>query len=98
VLKIDRSFVRSIDNDLESREIARLIVKLAHHLDLKAIAEGVETQGQRAYLEQLGCEFGQGYLFSQPADWKTIERLLASGSRELSRSTADADPRPVPTT
>jgi len=55
VLKIDKSFITGIEQNIESREIARLIVMLAHHLQLKVIAEGVETLQQRAYLEQFGC-------------------------------------------
>jgi PAS domain S-box-containing protein len=78
VLKIDRSFVRGIDNDAESREIARLIVTLAHHIDLKVIAEGIETRAQQAYLEQFGCEFGQGYLYSPPVDHVALQKLLVS--------------------
>jgi PAS domain S-box-containing protein len=78
VLKIDRSFIRGIAQDAESREIARLIVTLAHHLDLKVVAEGIETRSQLTYLEQLGCEFGQGYLFSRPVDEAALEKLLAS--------------------
>jgi EAL domain-containing protein (putative c-di-GMP-specific phosphodiesterase class I) len=76
VLKIDRSFITGIEADSESREIARLIITLAHHLHLKVIAEGVETAAQRSYLEQFGCEYGQGYLFSQPVDHEAIQALL----------------------
>lgn len=76
VLKIDRSFITGIEQNIESREIARLIVMLAHHLQLKVIAEGVETPQQRAYLEQFGCEYGQGYLFSEPVDRDAIQTLL----------------------
>jgi PAS domain S-box-containing protein len=83
VLKIDRSFVRGIEHDVESREIARLIVTLAHHLNLRVIAEGIETPGQMAYLEQFGCEFGQGYLYSRPVDHVMIEKLLASAPAPL---------------
>jgi predicted signal transduction protein with EAL and GGDEF domain len=80
VLKIDRSFVRGIENDVESREIARLIVTLARHLNLKVIAEGIETPGQQAYLEQFGCEFGQGYFYSPPVDRDTLQKLLTTAS------------------
>ncbi len=79
VLKIDRSFVRGIEQDIESREIARLIVALAHHLDLKVIAEGIETPGQRAYLEGFSCEFGQGYLYAPPVDRDAFQKLLVDG-------------------
>jgi EAL domain-containing protein (putative c-di-GMP-specific phosphodiesterase class I) len=83
VLKIDRSFVRGIEQDGESREIARLIVTLAHHLDLKVVAEGIETRNQLTCREQFGCEFGQGYLFSRPVDKAALEKLLASASYNL---------------
>ncbi|MGD0964651.1 MAG: EAL domain-containing protein [Candidatus Acidiferrales bacterium] len=84
VLKIDRSFVRNIEHDGESREIVQLIVTLAHHLNLKVIAEGIETPGQCAYLKQFGCEFGQGYLYSRPVDQAALQALLASVPRESS--------------
>jgi PAS domain S-box-containing protein len=81
VLKIDRSFITGIEDDVESREIAQLIVHLAHHLHLKVIAEGIETSGQRTYLQQFGCEYGQGYLFSEPVGRLSIESLAAIGFR-----------------
>jgi PAS domain S-box-containing protein len=83
VLKIDRSFIRGIEQDGESREIARLIVTLAHHLDLKVVAEGIETRSQLICLAEFGCEFGQGYLFSRPVDEPALEKLLASASYNL---------------
>ncbi len=97
VLKIDQSFTRGIERDLESREIARLIVMLAHHLDLKVIAEGIETPGQHAYLEQSGCEFGQGYLFSPPVDGVALQRLLAAPAapREAEESAVNVGARPT---
>jgi PAS domain S-box-containing protein len=89
VLKIDRSFIRGIEQDVESREIARLIVTLAHHLDLKVIAEGVETPGQQTYLEQFGCEFGQGYLYSPPVNADEFEKLLLRARRGSEESALD---------
>jgi PAS domain S-box-containing protein len=79
-VKIDRSFITSIEEDGESREIARLIVTLAHHLQLEVIAEGVETVGQRAYLLQFGCEYGQGYLFSHPVNHEAIQSWLRAAA------------------
>jgi PAS domain S-box-containing protein len=78
MLKIDRSFVTGIEKDDESREIAHLIVALAHHLRLKVTAEGIETEEQRLCLEQFGCEFGQGYLFSHPVPHDVIQDLLSA--------------------
>ncbi len=92
VLKIDRSFIHGIEHDGESREIARLIVALAHHLNLKVVAEGIETRSQLTYLEQFGCEFGQGYLFSPPVDHAALEKLLASASGDPAGSTVKALP------
>src|SRR3984957_12958926 len=90
VLKIDRSFVRGIEKDVESREIARLIVTLAHHLNLKVIAEGIETVGQQAYLQQFGCEYGQGYFYSPPIDGEALQKLLVSPSSMPSASAKPA--------
>jgi PAS domain S-box-containing protein len=83
-LKIDRSFITGMGADLESHEIVRIIVILAHSLGLKVVAEGIETQEQMDTLKPLGCELGQGYLFSRPGAAETIEELL------LSRQTAEA--------
>ncbi|MGB6197990.1 MAG: EAL domain-containing protein [Candidatus Acidiferrales bacterium] len=96
VLKIDRSFISGIEQNVESREIARLIVTLAHHLDLKVIAEGIETPAQRAYLEQFGCEYGQGYLYSQPVDHDAFEKLLAGASRDSEESTVNVGSHRLP--
>ncbi len=92
VLKIDRSFIRGIEHDGESREIAHLIVTLAHHLNLKVVAEGIETRSQLTYLQQFGCEFGQGYLFSRPVDHAALEKLLASASCDPVEPTVKALP------
>ena len=75
-LKIDRSFISRMDTDLETREIVRIIVMLAHGLRLKVVAEGVETEAQADMLKEIGCEMAQGYLYSRPAPAETIERLL----------------------
>jgi two-component system CheB/CheR fusion protein len=66
VLKIDRSFVNSIERDGRDLSIAGTIIALAHGLGLKVVAEGVETEDQRGLLEALGCDQGQGFLFARP--------------------------------
>ena len=76
-LKIDRSFVSCMTQD--SAEIVRAIVGLAHNLGLDVIAEGVETVEQLEQLKALGCEFGQGYLFSRPVEHAEAEALLLRG-------------------
>ena len=75
-LKIDRAFISRMDTDLETREIVRIIVMLAHGLRLKVVAEGVETQAHVELLKEIGCELAQGYLYSKPVPAEAIEELL----------------------
>ncbi|KAF0103832.1 MAG: PAS/PAC sensor-containing diguanylate cyclase/phosphodiesterase [bacterium] len=65
-LKIDRSFVSDIETNRESAAIAAGVIALAHSLNLKVVAEGVEQQGQAAYLRAQRCDFIQGYLYGRP--------------------------------
>ena len=76
-LKIDRTFISGMDSDPETHEIVRIIVMLAHNLRLKVVAEGIERPAHMEMLKQLGCELGQGYLFSKPVSAETIEQLLS---------------------
>lgn len=89
-LKVDRSFISRIDSDIETREIVRVIIMLAHGLGLKVVAEGVETAEQAKMLEDMGCEFAQGYLYSKPAPAETIEQLLTSRHTRLALANARA--------
>jgi diguanylate cyclase (GGDEF)-like protein/PAS domain S-box-containing protein len=75
-LKIGRSLVGGMLVDRAARDLVELIVLLAHKLKLKVIAEGIESIKQLDHLRQLGCELGQGHLFSQPVEAKAAEQLL----------------------
>jgi diguanylate cyclase (GGDEF)-like protein len=66
VLKIDRSFVQGLGEGARDRSIVAATVALAHALDLRVVAEGVETQTQLEVLRELGCDMVQGYLFAKP--------------------------------
>lgn len=77
VLKIDYSFVARMDQD-NGLEIVRTIVNLGQNLKMEVVAEGVETRTQQQYLQEMGCEFAQGYLFSRPLQHEAVEALLTS--------------------
>lgn len=82
-LKIDASFVQKIGSGRSADAIVRAIVEMAHSLELKVVAEGVETAQQRAFLNQLGCDSFQGYLFSQPLSETEFATLLHAPKHEL---------------
>jgi diguanylate cyclase (GGDEF)-like protein/PAS domain S-box-containing protein len=65
-LKIDRSFVAGMESSQHDRLIVKSTIDLAHQLGLEVIAEGIETQGQYALLQTMGCDVGQGYLIARP--------------------------------
>jgi diguanylate cyclase (GGDEF)-like protein/PAS domain S-box-containing protein len=77
-LKIDKSFVGDVLTNANDAAIACTILALAHSLDLGAVAEGVETEGQRAFLLRNGCKAFQGYLFGKPQPIDAFERALAT--------------------
>ena len=77
-LKIDRSFISGIEHQEKNLDITRTIITLAHSLSLDVIAEGVETQQQLEILRALGCEYGQGYLFSPPLDGSAVVNFMAA--------------------
>jgi EAL domain-containing protein (putative c-di-GMP-specific phosphodiesterase class I) len=77
-LKIDQAFIRELPSDEEDAAIAKAVIALAHSLNLKVIAEGVESKEQRDFLLENGCENCQGYFYSKPLPAKEFEDLLKS--------------------
>lgn len=77
-IKIDRSFIREINDNSESLEITRTIITLAKILGKIVIAEGIETQGQLEQLIALGCDLGQGFLFCRPCPAEAVEPIWNS--------------------
>ncbi len=75
-LKIDKSFIDDVLTDINDAAIARTIITLAQTLGLTVVAEGVETEAQRDFLEREGCHNYQGYLFSRPVPIEQFDRLV----------------------
>lgn len=76
ILKIDRTFISGLDSDRDTREIVRIIIILARNLNMRVTAEGIERPEQMEILRELGCELGQGYLWSKPEKAEIAEQLL----------------------
>jgi diguanylate cyclase (GGDEF)-like protein len=92
-LKIDRSFVSDITTTTEAAAIATAVVNLGHSLDLTVIAEGIETEAQRLFLEDLRCDAGQGYHLGRPMPGQSLEDLLRA-NRLRSHGQAPSFPFP----
>ena len=85
VLKIDRSFVQGMDNGPNGRALASAVVALGRSLKLKVVAEGIERAEQEWDLCNLGCDFGQGYLYSKPVSAYQLAEMLLVGEVGASR-------------
>ncbi|HNJ66689.1 MAG TPA: EAL domain-containing protein, partial [Turneriella sp.] len=80
-LKIDRSFISDLAHDADDAAIVRTIIALAQNLRLKAVAEGVETQEQRDFLRNHGCEIMQGFYLSRPLELPAALKFLSDSVR-----------------
>ena len=83
-LKIDKSFVREITEGGDHAPIVAAIIAMGHSLKLNVVAEGVETGPQLAFLSELQCDLGQGFLFSRPLRCDALELLLLDRTSLLS--------------
>jgi diguanylate cyclase (GGDEF)-like protein/PAS domain S-box-containing protein len=84
-LKVDRAFVHDLGRDADSAAIIRSIVTLGHGLNMRIVAEGVETAAQLELLRELECDEYQGYLFSRPVEEDEVVPLLRANSEQSSR-------------
>jgi len=80
MLKIDRSFVISMNEADENLQIVKTIVTLAGNLGMQVVAEGVETEDQLEQLRSLKCQYGQGFLFSKPLDIKDVDLFILNSA------------------
>jgi diguanylate cyclase (GGDEF)-like protein/PAS domain S-box-containing protein len=81
-LKIDRSFVTNLPDNINDGIIARTIITMGRSLALEVVAEGVETAGQREFLERYGCHAYQGYFYSKAVPLESFETFLAANAAE----------------
>jgi EAL domain-containing protein (putative c-di-GMP-specific phosphodiesterase class I) len=80
-IKIDRAFVSHMEVEDKHFQLVRTILTLARSLNMRAVAEGVTSAAQLIALRKLGCEFGQGYLFSSPVPAADVGALLETDER-----------------
>jgi diguanylate cyclase (GGDEF)-like protein/PAS domain S-box-containing protein len=97
LLKVDRSFVEKIASDSHSAELVQTIVQLGRSLGLQTVAEGIETSEQLGALRRIGCEFGQGFLFSRPVPAEEITAMMRTNLPPLFRHGQPSTPS-TPTT
>jgi diguanylate cyclase (GGDEF)-like protein/PAS domain S-box-containing protein len=90
-LKIDRSFTRNLAPDSSDMALSEAIIVMAHKLDLKVIAEGVETPEQRDLLATAGCDYGQGYLFAKPMPAQQFDLFLRDNAMPFAASIVKAN-------
>jgi EAL domain-containing protein (putative c-di-GMP-specific phosphodiesterase class I) len=99
-LKIDRSFMRNIERDANALAIATAVVRVGQSLKMAVVAEGVETEGQRQLLADLGCDVVQGYLCAPAMSPEAFERWLpdhvAEQARMMRKSVEAARSQPTP--
>lgn len=94
-LKIDKTFVQSVDAPLGNQAIVEAIIALARALNLEVVAEGIETETQIAFLKQRSCRYGQGYYFSKPLPSEAFEQVLLQ-TRQIKNSPLESAVRTDP--
>ncbi len=87
-LKIDRSFVQGLANGGPNLSIVRAIVALARSLEIEVVAEGIESEEQSLILQELGCEYGQGFYFSEPMDARAAFEMVNSAENKAGHANA----------
>jgi EAL domain-containing protein (putative c-di-GMP-specific phosphodiesterase class I) len=85
VLKIDRSFVSDLETSLDAQAICSAILSIAHRLSLDAVAEGIESERQLAFLTRNDCLYGQGFYFSVPVEADKIAAMMVQSGAQATR-------------
>ncbi len=95
IIKIDRSFVARLGSDRASDVIAGAIIDIARKLNMRVVAEGIETADQSRVLENFGCTLGQGHLYSRPGPFDTTTTLLKLFSQKRPSPSSSGHPMPA---
>jgi diguanylate cyclase (GGDEF)-like protein len=82
-IKIDRSFIRDVTNDPDDASLCEAIIAMAHHLKLRVVAEGVETEQQFKFLQERGCDFAQGFLFGKPMPSSQFTEYMKNNRKKV---------------
>jgi EAL domain-containing protein (putative c-di-GMP-specific phosphodiesterase class I) len=82
MIKIDRSFVKDLPHDRDAGVLVETMITMAAKLGIQCLAEGIETEAQLTFLRDLGCEIGQGYLYSKPLPTMLFNSLLSGDQRQ----------------
>jgi diguanylate cyclase (GGDEF)-like protein len=90
IIKIDRSFIDGVESDESDAALVQTILAMAETMGKRVVAEGIETVGQERLLQQLGCRYGQGFLFSRPLPADDVDGLEGLSLRAGSLSSASA--------
>jgi predicted signal transduction protein with EAL and GGDEF domain len=90
IVKVDQSFVREIPHDLNDMEITAAVISMAHNLQLKVVAEGVETEDQQDFLTISKCDYAQGYFYSKPVPGDVIESVIRVFNNDKKHSSSAA--------
>tara|TARA_R110002051_G_scaffold95821_2_gene165905 strand:- start:66994 stop:69186 length:2193 start_codon:yes stop_codon:yes gene_type:complete len=85
-IKIDRSFINGTDHNEQDAAICQGIISMAHHLRLRVVAEGVEREGQRVFLQENHCDDMQGYLFAKPMSFSKLRQFIRKVNGEAAHS------------
>lgn len=86
VVKLDMAFLKGFENNEKAKPVIESVIKMADSIKMRTLCEGVETKEQAAFLEKIGCERLQGYLFSKPISYKELNEKISSGELVIAKN------------
>ena len=83
VLKLDRGFIKDTIQDTRGQIVTKSIIEMANKLNMRTVAEGIETEEQAEFLKQIGCQIAQGFLYGKPVDKESFIELFIPKSQTI---------------